>query len=130
MYRVGAFSVCSFWLLLWRSWERGKGIPTPKQSSQDQAPQSKPWTLKEFSGKTIWDWLQLLSTLAIPVVLAVAGLYIESQLDERQRQFEEDRAQQAQKFEDRRAQEAQKIENQRAKAERELAEQSAQDEAL
>jgi len=66
-----------------------KGVPTPKQSSQDQAPQSKPWTLKEFSGKTIWDWLQLLGTLAIPVVLAVAGLYIESQLAERQRQFED-----------------------------------------
>jgi hypothetical protein len=46
--------------------------------------------------------------MAIPVVLAGAGLFFEAQLDERQRS----------------------IENQRAKAERELAEQRAQDEAL
>jgi uncharacterized protein YjbI with pentapeptide repeats len=98
---------------------KSKPTPKQKQSSQDQASQSKPWTLKEFSGKTVWDWLQLLSALAIPVVLAVAGLYIESQLDARQRQFEKNRAQ-----------EAQDIENQRAAAERELAEQRAQDEAL
>jgi hypothetical protein len=30
------------------------------------------WT--GFSDKTVWDWLQLLSGLAIPVVLAAAGL--------------------------------------------------------
>ena len=91
----------------------------PKDRSEDQISQRKAWTLKEFSGKTVWDWLQLLSALAIPVVLAVAGLYLESQLDARQRQFEKNRAQKAQE-----------IENQRAEAERELAEQRGQDEAL
>jgi hypothetical protein len=64
------------------------------------------WT--GFSEKTLWDWLQLLSALAIPVVLAAAGLWFTVQQDARQ----------------------QKIENQRAEAERELAEQRAQDEAL
>jgi uncharacterized protein YjbI with pentapeptide repeats len=110
----------------------GKGKPTLKQrqSSQDRAPQSKPWTLKEFSGKTVWDWLQFLSALAIPVVLAVAGFTIESQLAERQRLFENKLTQQAQDLEDQRAQQAQELEDQRAEAERELAEQRAQDEAL
>ena len=98
-----------------------KGIPTPKQrqGSQDQASQSNPWTLKEFSGKTVWDWLQLLSALAIPLVLAIAGFTIESRLAERQRQFET-----------RRENEARELEDQRAEAEIELTEQRAQDEAL
>jgi uncharacterized protein YjbI with pentapeptide repeats len=60
-----------------------------------------------------------LSALAIPVVLAAAGLWFTAQQDARQ-----------QNIEDRRAQQAQKIEDQRAAAERELAEQRAQDEAL
>src|SRR5919112_3485154 len=61
-----------------------------------------------FGDKTLWDWLQLLSALAIPVVLAAAGLWFTAQQDARQ----------------------QKVENQRAEAERKLADQRAQDEAL
>jgi membrane protein implicated in regulation of membrane protease activity len=75
------------------------------------------WT--GFGGKKLWDWLQLLSALAIPVVLATAGFWFTTQQDTRQQRIENQRAQQAQN-----------IENQRAKAERELAEQRAQDEAL
>jgi hypothetical protein len=67
-----------------------------------------PWTLREFGGQTVWDWLHLLSALAIPVVLAAAGLWFTAQQDQRQVAIEE----------------------QRAEAERELAEQRAQDEAL
>ena len=33
----------------------------------------KLWTLREFGGQTLWDWLHLLSALAIPVVPAAAG---------------------------------------------------------
>jgi uncharacterized protein YjbI with pentapeptide repeats len=68
----------------------------------------KPWTLREFGGQTVWDWLHLLSALAIPVVLAIVGLWFSAQQDARQ----------------------QNIEDQRAEAERELAEQRAQGEAL
>jgi hypothetical protein len=75
------------------------------------------WT--GFADKTLWEWLQLLGALAIPVVLAIAGFWFTSQQEARQ-----------QRIEDQRAQQAQKIENQRAEAERELAEQRAQDEAL
>src|SRR5215211_719676 len=64
------------------------------------------WT--GFGDKTFWDWLQLLSALAIPVVLAAAGLWFTAQQDARQ----------------------QNVENQRAEAERKLADQRAQDEAL
>src|SRR5215218_9643662 len=64
------------------------------------------WT--GFGDKTFWDWLQLLSALAIPVVLAAAGLWFTAQQDARQ----------------------QNVEDERAKAERKLAEQRAQDEAL
>ena len=64
------------------------------------------WT--GFGDKKLWDWLQLLSALAIPVVLAAAGFWSTMQQDRRQ----------------------QKIEHRRAEAEQELAAQRAQDEAL
>src|SRR5215218_848497 len=76
----------------------------------------KPWTVKEFGGRPLWDWLQL---LIVPLVLAVIGFWFTSQ-----------QANHQQRIENQRAQQAQNIENQRAKAERALAKQSAQDEAL
>ena len=60
----------------------------------------KPWTLREFGGKTLWDWLQL---LIVPVVLFAITVAFALWQDTRQ----------------------QRIENQRAEAERELAEQRA-----
>src|SRR5215204_3184423 len=36
---------------------------------------SRLWKWTDFGEKTLWDWLQLLSALAIPVVLAVAGFW-------------------------------------------------------
>jgi hypothetical protein len=75
------------------------------------------WT--GFGDKKLWDWLQLLSALAIPVVLAIAGFWFTTQQEARQQRIETQSAQQAQE-----------IETQRAEAERELAEQRAQDAAL
>jgi uncharacterized protein YjbI with pentapeptide repeats len=51
------------------------------------------WT--GFGGKTLWDWLQLLSALAIPVVLAGIGVWFTAQQDARQLNIEEQRAQDA-----------------------------------
>jgi hypothetical protein len=48
------------------------------------------WT--GFGEKKLWDWLQLLSALAIPIVLAFAGYWFTSQQDARQREIEEQRA--------------------------------------
>src|SRR5215216_4171168 len=45
------------------------------RQTADKKEGRKPWTLKEFGGQTVWDWLHLLSALAIPVVLAAAGLW-------------------------------------------------------
>jgi uncharacterized protein YjbI with pentapeptide repeats len=89
------------------------------RQTADKKKGRKPWTLKEFGGQTLWDWLHLLSALAIPVVLAAAGLWFTAQQDHRQEVTENLRAKQAQKIED-----------QRADAERELAVQRTQDEAL
>jgi len=85
-----------------------EGKDTPTSEQEKEVRQSKPWTLKEFWGKPVWDWLQLLGVLAIPVVLAVGGCMVNAQQDARQ----------------------QRMENQRAEAEQKLAEQRAQDEAL
>jgi hypothetical protein len=65
----------------------------------------KPWTLREFGGKTIWDWMGL---LIVPVVLSLITVVFALWQDARQDQ----------------------IESKRAKAERELAKERAQDEAL
>jgi uncharacterized protein YjbI with pentapeptide repeats len=65
----------------------------------------KPWTLREFGGKTLWDWLQL---LIVPVMLSLITVAFAWQQDIRQ----------------------DRIENHRAQANRELANQRAQDEAL
>jgi hypothetical protein len=53
------------------------------------------WEWTEFGKKTGWQWLELLSTLAIPVVLAIAGYWFTMQQDARQQQIEEQRAQDA-----------------------------------
>lgn len=50
--------------------------------------------------KTLWDWLQLLSTLAIPILLAAAGFWFSTQQDQRQQSTEDQR----QAIEDQRAQ--------------------------
>jgi len=73
------------------------------------------WT--GFADKTLWEWLQLLGTLAIPVVLAVAGLWFTAQQDQRQVTTENERARQAQKIEDHRAAADQEIAKQRARDE-------------
>jgi uncharacterized protein YjbI with pentapeptide repeats len=84
-----------------------KGAPTPAQEDEPNEGTS-PWTLRKLGGKMVWDWLHLLSALAIPVVLAGVGIWFAAQQDARQQQ----------------------VENQRAAAERALAAQRAQDEAL
>jgi uncharacterized protein YjbI with pentapeptide repeats len=81
--------------------DKGKQIAGQKEGRN-------PWTVREISGKTVWDWLQLFGVLAIPVVLAVGGCMFNAQQNTRQLQIEE----------------------RRAEAERELAEQRAQDEQL
>src|SRR5215208_4315863 len=77
----------------WRPWR------PPKQRNAR-------WRWTGFTGKTLWDWLHLLSALAIPVVLAVAGYYFSSQQDERQRLIEDRRAKSEQAIEEQRAQDA------------------------
>jgi uncharacterized protein YjbI with pentapeptide repeats len=100
----------------------GRDIPIVAQQKQ---PGKRPpwwkrlWGWTEFGKKSGWEYLELLSALAIPVVIAVAGFWFTAQQDQRQ-----------QDIEDQRAKREQKIENQRAQAERELEEQRAQDESL
>jgi uncharacterized protein YjbI with pentapeptide repeats len=75
------------------------------RQTADEKEGCKPWTLREFGGKTLWDWLQL---LIVPVVLSLITVVFAWQQDIRQDQ----------------------IESKRANAERELARERAQDEAL
>jgi hypothetical protein len=62
------------------------------------------WT--GFSERKLWDWLQLLSALAIPIVLAIAGYWFTMQQEARQQAIEDQRAQSAQLLENQRADQA------------------------
>jgi uncharacterized protein YjbI with pentapeptide repeats len=85
---------------------------TWRRDSQEPTPQSKAWTLREFGGKTIWDWMQL---LIVPIALSLITVAFTWQQDTRQ-----------QKIEDRRAQVERAVEEQRAQAEREIQEERAE----
>ena len=65
---------------------------------------SRLWEWTDFGEKTLWDWLQLLSALAIPVVLAVAGFWFTAWQGERQQAIEDQRAKVERDVEDQRAQ--------------------------
>jgi hypothetical protein len=67
----------------------GKGTRTPRQATRAR----KPWTLREYSGKTVWDWLHLSSALAVPIVLAFVGLWFTAQQNARLQHIEEQRTQ-------------------------------------
>jgi serine phosphatase RsbU (regulator of sigma subunit) len=71
-----------------------------------RARQSESWAWTGFADKTLWDWLQLLSALAIPVVLAAAGFWFTTQQETHQQAIEEKRAQAEQELEEQRAQDA------------------------
>jgi uncharacterized protein YjbI with pentapeptide repeats len=80
-----------------------------KKSDAEEKPRMGHWTSKlwEWTGfgeKKLWDWLQLLSALAIPIVLTVAGFWFTSQQARHQQNLEERRAEAEQDLEEQRAQ--------------------------
>jgi uncharacterized protein YjbI with pentapeptide repeats len=64
------------------------------------------WGWTQFGEKKLWDWLQLLSALAIPVVLTVAGFWYSSQQEKQQQHIEDQRAASDRDIEEQRAQDA------------------------
>jgi hypothetical protein len=62
------------------------------------------WT--GFADKTLWEWLQLLGALAIPLVLAIAGFWFTTQQEAHQEKIEGLRAKSEKKIEEQRAQDA------------------------
>jgi uncharacterized protein YjbI with pentapeptide repeats len=76
----------------------GKGTHTAEQRNEPDKREpwgKRLWARTGFGDKTLWDLLQLLSSLAIPVVLAAAGLWFTAQQDARQQAIENQRAQDA-----------------------------------
>ena len=68
---------------------------TWRRDSQERAQGSKAWTLTEFGGKPVWDWMQL---LIVPLALGVIGFVFTIQQDMRQYAIENQRAQAEQKL--------------------------------
>jgi hypothetical protein len=84
---------------------RGVMVEEKGRQTADKKEGRKPWTLREFGGKPVWDWLGL---LIVPFMLALITVAFTVFQDIRQNQLEQ----------------------QRAERELQLAEQRAQDEAL
>jgi len=55
-----------------KSGEENNTVEQEKEPSK-RSRRTKLWAWTGFGEKKLWDWLQLLSALAIPVVLAAAG---------------------------------------------------------
>jgi uncharacterized protein YjbI with pentapeptide repeats len=64
------------------------------------------WTWTGFGDKTLWEWLELLGTLAIPVVVVLVGAWFSFEQNKTQQEIENRRAENAQKIEEQRAQDA------------------------
>jgi hypothetical protein len=80
---------------------KGKGTPTAAQEKEAQ--QSKAWTLKEFVGKPVWDWLQL---LVVPLMLALITVVFTWQQNVRQNELEDQRTEAERRLEEQRTQDA------------------------
>ena len=52
---------------------------SPRDQKKLLSPRRKKWKWLGFSEKTLWDWLQLLGVLAIPLVLALGTLWFSAQ---------------------------------------------------
>src|SRR5687767_5613018 len=69
--------------------------PKKPRREVDQPPEPRTvwprWT--GLRGKTLWDWLLLISALAVPVVVGFAGLWFTQQQEARQQDIEDQRSQ-------------------------------------
>jgi uncharacterized protein YjbI with pentapeptide repeats len=66
----------------------------------------KPWTLREYGGKPVWDWLHLIALAFIPIVLALVAFWFTAQQNARLQQIEDQRAENERELEEQRAQDA------------------------
>ena len=109
-YVLGAISVALLLILIGYRipWTGFGEVPLPRTDGREIQPR-----------KLLWDWLQLLSALAVPIVIAVAGFWFTTNQNARQQDLESYRAAREQELAD-----------QRAQVDREIEEQRAQDEAL
>jgi uncharacterized protein YjbI with pentapeptide repeats len=76
--------------------EKGKQAAEEKQ-------RRKPWALREFGGKTLWDWLQL---LVVPIVLSLITVAFAWQQSNHQQDIEKNRAASDRQIEEQRAEDA------------------------
>jgi hypothetical protein len=67
----------------------------PQEPGKRPPLRSRLWAWTGFGDKTLWEWGQLLSSLSIPVVLAIAGFWFTEQQNKSAREIEEQRAQEA-----------------------------------
>ena len=63
----------------------------------------KPWTLREFGGKMVWDWMDL---LIVPIMLALITVVFTGLQNDRQQDLEAQRADRERTVEDQRSQDA------------------------
>jgi len=86
---------------------KGNDTHIAEQGSQERAQQKKGWTLREYGGKPLWDWMGLLIVpVAVALVTVVGTVVFSWQQEHRQNRIEEQRAQSERQIEEQRAQDA------------------------
>src|SRR3712207_1835137 len=79
-------------------------VTDASNATQESSTQpSNPWTLKEYGGKQLWDWMDL---LIVPFVLALVTVVFTWQQESQQTRLEEQRAESERRVEEQRAQDA------------------------
>jgi Pentapeptide repeats (8 copies) len=86
---------------------KGKDSHIAEQGSQERAQQKKVWTLREYGGKPLWDWMDLLIVpVAVALVTVVVTVVFTWQQEHRQNRIEAQRARTERQIEEQRAQDA------------------------
>ena len=81
---VGAFQVSKPRNHKWADWT-GFGSGTTKEVTREKNDKAGPFTetITYQSEKTLWDWLELTGTLAVPILIFIFGLWFEQRENER-----------------------------------------------
>ena len=127
----GAFQVSKSRNLKWADWT-GFGKGTTKEVTTEKSDKVTE-TIKYQSGKTLWDWLELTGTLAIPILIAYLSYQFEQQNQKEQARLERDRNDKQIELEKQRQEQA-RFEKERAEkqaeVEREIAKDNLAEEAI
>ena len=83
----------------WTGFSETKVITTTTEKNEQGQIQKTTISEQTHSGKTLWDWLELSSRLAVPILIAVFGYQVQKRDKEKEKELEGKQAEQKAKLE-------------------------------